>query len=302
MTGALLVDVDRSSFPNLALMHISTWRKNAGLECGFNINDPSEIWASCVFKANRHKADGLKFLYPDAKIDIGGSGISLTKQLPEEVTHLMPDYSIYPQVDYSLGFSSRGCIRNCPFCIVPKKEGRAYISQHPREFHNPQFKKIMLLDNNILALRSWFFEVADWIINNNLKVDFNQGLDVRLIDPEIAEKIADLKPISIWRIAFDNMAYKDALIRGVNHLIKAGVDVRHKVQSYVYVDSDKDFLDALNRCDILRNLGICPFIMLNRDAKRTQRLTNLKRWARPWIFFSIPFEDFSTDYKAGVVE
>lgn len=79
--GTLLVDVD-STIPNLALMHISTWKKEQGQQVGFNIPDPAEVYASCVFDWNRHKTDGLRFLYPEAKIDIGGGGIDLRKNLP----------------------------------------------------------------------------------------------------------------------------------------------------------------------------------------------------------------------------
>ena len=67
----LLVDVD-STIPNLALMHISAWKKAEGHEVGFGITDPDEIYASVVFDWNRHKLDGLRFLYPDATIDKGG--------------------------------------------------------------------------------------------------------------------------------------------------------------------------------------------------------------------------------------
>lgn len=74
MTKALLIDVD-SVIPNLALMHISAWRKSLGIETGFNIPDPDEVWASCVFHKNKHKMDGLKFWYPNAKIDLGGGGV-----------------------------------------------------------------------------------------------------------------------------------------------------------------------------------------------------------------------------------
>ncbi len=76
----LLVDVD-STIPNLALMHISTWKKAEGNEVGFSVTDPDEIYASCVFDWNRHKTDGLRFMYPDARIDIGGSGVSLSLPL-----------------------------------------------------------------------------------------------------------------------------------------------------------------------------------------------------------------------------
>lgn len=77
MNGALLIDCD-SKIPNLALMHISAWRKSEGLETGWNVQDPSEVWASIVFEKNKHMADGLKFLYPNAMIDIGG-GIRLSQ-------------------------------------------------------------------------------------------------------------------------------------------------------------------------------------------------------------------------------
>lgn len=70
---ALLINID-STIPNLALMHISTWRKSFGFDTGFHFADPDEVWASCIFFKNAHKVDGLKFLYPDAKIDIGGGG------------------------------------------------------------------------------------------------------------------------------------------------------------------------------------------------------------------------------------
>lgn len=78
MNGALLIDCD-SKIPNLALMHISAWRKSEGLETGWNVQDPSEVWASIVFEKNKHMADGLKFLYPNAMIDIGGGGIRLSQ-------------------------------------------------------------------------------------------------------------------------------------------------------------------------------------------------------------------------------
>lgn len=78
MTGALLIDVD-SSIPNLALMHISTWRKSLGIETGFRISDPDEVWASVIFSWNRHKVDGLSFFYPGAKIDLGGGPLTSTR-------------------------------------------------------------------------------------------------------------------------------------------------------------------------------------------------------------------------------
>lgn len=72
MKKCLLIDVD-STIPNLALMHISTWKKSQGYEVGFNISDPDEIYASTVFTSNKHKTDGLEFMYPNATVNRGGA-------------------------------------------------------------------------------------------------------------------------------------------------------------------------------------------------------------------------------------
>ena len=295
MVKTLLIDVD-STIPNLALMHISTWKKAQGNEVGFGIEDPDEVYASIVFNKNRHAADGLRFIYPNAKIDVGGGGYDLHKNLPPEVDLLMPDYSLYPKWGSDLGFTTRGCGRNCYFCVVPKKEGKFHINQHPKEFHDPAHKSIVLMDNNVLWDKEWFFEITDWMIENNLSVDFNQGLDLRLMDRDIAERIAKLKPLHYWHFAFDSMNYKDEVIKGIGMHKDAGVKVRNNCNVYVYLHDDSQTEDALERCKILRDLGTLPYIMVNRETKRTQRMTDLKRWTRPQIFFSIDFEEYRRGY------
>ena len=289
----LLVDVD-SKIPNLALMHISSWRKSLGDEVGFSVSDPDRVYASCVFDWNRHKVDGLRVFYPTAEIDVGGSGLSLSTsdRIPEEVWSMMPDYDLYPECDYDLGFTTRGCIRNCHFCVVPRKEGKIHVSQHPREFHLPGHRKAVFLDNNILAMRDWFFEVTDWCIQNRIAVDFNQGLDIRLMDSEITDRLAELRPINQWRVAFDSMAYREPLERGLQMMDKSGVNLRHKVEAYVYVHDGTQVDDAVERCNILRRYGVMPYPMFNRHAKRTKAMTDLKRWARPWLFYTVTWDDY----------
>lgn len=313
---ALLVDIDaavrtsdKRQYPNLALMHISAWKKAQGYEVGWHIQDPAEVWASVVFDWNKHLADGLKWYYPKAKIDVGGGGADLYKNLPPEVDLLKPDYTIYPYCDYDLGFTSRGCIRRCPFCVVPKKEGTFRRHQHPREFHQEGHKKAVLMDNNILADRAWFFEVTDYYISRGMKVDFNQGLDMRLIDEEIAQRIAELPLFRPARFAFDNIAYEPQFMRAAKLLQDAGLDMRHKAEIYVYLDSADEIPSALYRARRIKEAkaGV-PYIMVNRHAERTQEITDLCRWCRPQIFFTCDFDDYrrsvrlknhSTVYKEG---
>jgi hypothetical protein len=124
-----LIDVD-SKIPNLALMKISSYHKARGdnvvLIHGAHVDltdPPDKIYDSIVFKKNKHALDYLFSTYPDLDIDIGGSGYDLKKELSAETEEMKPDYSLYPDCDYSIGFSSRGCFRKCHFCVVPEKEG-----------------------------------------------------------------------------------------------------------------------------------------------------------------------------------
>lgn len=291
----LLIDVD-SKIPNLALMQLSAYAKMRGHSVelvkykDMKGHDADVVFASIVFDWNRDKAEKILREYPEA--DIGGSGYDIKKTLPESVTTLTPDYSIYPDCDYDLGFTSRGCIRNCYFCIVHDKEGQWHKWQHPAYFHVPEHKKVMLLDNNILANKTWFRTVADWLIENKLRVDFNQGLDIRLLDYPTARILKRLRPFRCWRFAFDDMSYRDDVLRGLNVLRLANIDVRNNVILYVYVDSDEQFEDALERCQILRDEGTLPYIMFNKHAERTQRIKDLARWCRPWIFFKNEWNEY----------
>jgi len=118
-------------FPNLALMKISAYWKFHGHEVGFNITDPDMVYISCVFTWNRYKVAAAT-MYPKAQINIGGSGIDLNKELPVAIDEMPPDYSLYGITNTSYGFTSRGCIRNCHFCIVHAKEGQFSRSDRHR--------------------------------------------------------------------------------------------------------------------------------------------------------------------------
>jgi hypothetical protein len=287
----LLVDID-SLIPNLALMKLSAWHKARGDEVGFNVTDPDLVYASVIFKKNAHLTDGLSMYYPRANILIGGTGHDLVTELNPENERLMPDYSIYPKMNYSLGFTTRGCIRKCHFCVVPQKEGKLQCWQHPKEFHNPAFKEIMILDNNWLADREWFFETSNWIIERGLALH-EHGMDIRLVDDEIAEQLARIKWANKLHFAFDSENILEPVKSGIDCLKRAGISVRRSVLFYVYVDSDDEYESGVKRCRQLKEYKTTPFVMFNVDKERTRRIKNLQRWAnRPALFWSMDIEQY----------
>lgn len=207
----MLIDVD-STIPNLALMKISAYHKAKGnnvklvklklrrhkdgtLKEAVRIDLsqlPDMIYASIVFKKNKHVLDGVA-QHPDLDIDIGGSGYGLHKTLPDYIENMAPDYSLYPEFDYSIGFSTRGCFRKCHFCVVPIKEQKFRKVAHPETWYNPEYDKIVFLDNNILTNRKHFMEITDWCIKKKLKVWFTQGLDIRRVNEAVARRLLEMK-------------------------------------------------------------------------------------------------------------
>ena len=292
-----LIDID-SRIPNLALMQISAYYKAQGDEVVFDQawfagDAPDRVYISCIFDWNAPKARGIGTMFPDAVVSIGGSGVNYDR-LPEAMQKIRPDYYLYPS-EYALGFTSRGCIRDCEFCIVRTKEGPWKAWQHVREFADPRFDTVVMLDNNILANKRWFFEQTDWLLANKKKVDFKQGLDVRLLDDEIAERLKALKWAANIRFAFDSINDEPAVMHGIALLKAAGIDIKHNVSFFVLAGYPEATVsaeeDAIYRCNRLRGAGTNAYVM--RYA-RSPKLNALARWAndrRP--YWKTPFANYT---------
>jgi hypothetical protein len=317
MTRIHLIDID-STITNLALAKIARFHKDKGdmvtishgIDTGIDSDLMDKVYISCIYKKNKPKVDflidsynkNMQYFGTAVDIDIGGSGYDLHKELPPEIEEMKPDYSLYPDNDYSIGFSSRGCLRTtktCPWCIVPIKEGRSRRTQHPKEWFNEKYDKIVFLDNNALADKDWFIEVTDWCIEKDLSVWFTQGLDIRLLDERIAKQILKMKTYKGIFFAWDNLA-NEPIIREKIALLRAEGFTdnffRAYVQFYCYVDNDSDaeYQSGLYRARELKKMGINAFIMYNIDNPHSQRITNLRRWCnKKWIFWSCDLEDYN---------
>ncbi len=192
------------AFPNLALMKISAYHKLQGdnVEWYTMFGNYDIVYMAKIFTFT----PDYKYHISNAKEIIrGGTGYSLTYSLPKEIDSLQPDYSIYgKQWDKrtALGFLTRGCPNKCKWCIVPEKEGGVYPYMDIEQICIDRRNKAVLMDNNILAL-DYGLQQIEKIIKLGIRVDFNQGLDARLVTPEIAKLLAKVKWLSRIRFGCD---------------------------------------------------------------------------------------------------
>lgn len=217
-------------------------------------------------------------------------------QLPTEIEHIYPDYSLYPELtkDTAYGFISRGCPRGCDFCHVEAKEGgRSIKVADLSEFWRGQ-KNIVLLDPNPIACRDWK-DILQQLVDSGAWVDFTQGLDIRIITPE---KIEMLKRIKIKQVhfAWDRYQDKDMIVPKFREFAEiTGWDYR-KMSVFVLTNFDTTFEQDLERVYTLRDLGYSPYVMIydKEHIKAGHRLRRLQRWVNSRFAFRAVerFEDY----------
>ena len=279
-----LHDGDKTRFPNLALMKISAWHKIQGdtVEWWNPLFRYDKVYSSRVFTFSPEN----EYL-PENTIR-GGTGYGLFDDLPPEIDRMKPDYSIYPDVDYAVGYLTRGCIRQCPWCIVPRKEGRIRAYSTWQDIKREDSKKIVFMDNNVLAC---FHGVAQLVslIDQDIRIDFNQGLDARLISPRIAKILGQLKWIRFVRLSCDSDEMLNVVTRKAELLGKYGIKP-WRLFVYVLV---QDIPSAEKRCIALRDAGMVPFAQPYRDylnqIEPTKAQKDFARWVnRKAIFKTVP--------------
>lgn len=307
-----LIDVDSHNFPNLPLMKLSAWHKAKG--------DTVE-WYEPMFSGHMDKVYMSKVFsftpdyayYIDAdEVIKGGSGycISLVDgkeefdkrkhfNLPEEIEHIYPDYSIYydkiPEVrDTAYGFLTRGCPCDCDFCHVAQKEGKCAVKAADlSEFWKEQ-KNIVLLDPNITACRDWK-ELFQQLIDSKAWVDFTQGLRIHMMTEEKAEMLKRMK-IKQVHFAWDKYQDKDIVVPKFKQFKEITQWDKRKLSVYVLTNFNTTHEQDLERIYTLVKLGYWPYVMVydrehlpkNHITRKLQRWVNMRA-----VFEKTPrFEDY----------
>lgn len=287
-----LHDSDNTGFPNLALMKISAWHKAQGdtVEWWIPMMEWDKVYSSKVFTFTPEE-----MLLPPDTIK-GGTGYGIYDDLPDEIDAMFPDYSIYPDVDYAIGFLTRGCIRNCPWCVVPRKEGSIRPYSTWQEIKRPDSRDIVLMDNNILACPHGIEQLQS-MVGQKVRIDINQGLDARLITEDIADLLAKLKWIRHIRMACDTDSMLPVVLEAIEKLNRFGVPAS-KVFVYVLV---RDIESAERRVIALRDAGADPFAQPYRDFERNLPPTNEQRNFARWVNHKAIFKSVKTfaDYRRG---
>lgn len=291
-----LIDVDGHNFPNLALMKISAYHKAKGdkVEWCIPLCEYDIVYQSKVF--DETYSQDIDYIPQAKKIIKGGTGYGLDNILPNEIEHSYPDYSLYPELtkDTAYGFLTRGCPRNCHFCIVSKKEGRCSRKVADlREFWREQ-KNIKLLDPNILACSS-HLELLKQLVDSGAYIDFTQGLDARLLTEQNINLINQMR-IKKVHFAWDYMKEQKAVLNGLELYTRLAKNKPHGRYGTVYclTNYDTTLNEDLFRIYTLRDMGYGPYVMIYNKPSAPSEIKRLQRWCNNKIIFGKVkrFEDY----------
>ncbi len=288
----------RKIFPNYAIMKISAYHKS--------LCDSVEWWDKnkAYDRVYSSKVFGFTPENPDLPPDTirGGTGYGLFSDLPPEIDEMFPDYTLYPDCDYAIGYITRGCPNNCRWCIVPKKEGKIHAYRDWHDLVRPDSDKLVLMDNNVLACE-YGIKQLESLIDSGYKIDLNQGMDARLVTDEIAQILSKLKWIRFLRFSCDTVPQIEAIHKTAELLGKYGIKPS-KLFIYLLVTSDID--NAAYRVEQLKPLrGLTIYAQPERNESMGITPNKLQReFAHRYIysgkFRSVTWTDYARDM--GLIE
>lgn len=256
--------IKRKTFPNLALMKISAWHKAQGdtVDWWVPVLRYDQVYSSKVFDFTPDNPE-----LPEDTIR-GGTGyrdLPMNQELPPEIDDMYPDYSIYPDCDYAIGYLTRGCPNHCRWCVVPKKEGGIRPYRRWEDIVRNDTDKLVLMDNNILACE-YGIKQLESLVDSGYRIDLNQGMDARRVDDRIARILSRLQWIRFIRFSCDQKAQIEPIRRTVELLGKYGV---RPYRVFIYLLVTENLVDASERVEALKEYKA---INLYAQAERNDRL------------------------------
>ena len=301
-----LIDVDGHNFPNLALMRISAYHKAQGDEVEWWMGDLFHydiVYMSKIF-SDAYSPDIPEPMNADRVIK-GGTGYCITleggvevyhkerdKQLPPEMERMFPDYSIYPQFNFAVSMTSRGCPRGCSFCHVAAKEGRcSHKVADVSDFWRPGMQpEIRILDPNITACREKR-DLMRQYRETGAMLDFTQGLDIRCLNDE---DIADINQMRLRTLHFAWDNPEDDLEPRFRRFAERFRRKTRIGMVYCLVGFNSTMEQNLYRIYTLRDLGYDPYVMVYNKPSAPQELRDLQRWCNNKVIFKScrRFEDY----------
>lgn len=288
-----LIDVDGHNFPNIALMKISAYHKAHG---------NTVEWYSPLFNCDKVYMSKV-FSFTDdyvgcvcENIERGGVGYDKTKKLPVEIETQYPDYSLYKVKDTAYGYLTRGCLRQCPFCIVSELEGiKSLKVSDVSQFWNGQ-KYIKLLDPNLLASPD-SLDLLKQLKATGAYIDFTQGVDARLLNNDNIRLLSEIK-IKRIHFAWDDIAQENLILPNLIRYKKASGFSYQKLGVYVLCNFNSTIEQDLYRINKLRAIGFNPYVMIFEKHTAKKEIRHLQRWCNNrFIFRTEP--DFYK-YRKGV--
>ena len=300
-----LIDVDGHNFPNLALMRISAYHKSKGDTVEWWWSDfvhYDVVYMSKVF-SDAYSPDVPEPLNAD-KVIKGGTGYQIhlvngkeeydketDTKLPIEVERMFPDYSIYPQYDFAVSMTSRGCPRGCSFCHVAAKEGRCAVKvADVSDFWNGQ-KEIRILDPNITACKEKRDLMRQYKETGAI-LDFTQGLDIRLLNDDDIADINEMR-LRTLHFAWDNP--KDDLEGKFRNFANGFRRKSNIGMVYCLTNFNSTMEENLYRIYTLRDMGYDPYVMVYDKPHAPKEIKMLQRWCNNKIIFKSvkKFEDYN---------
>lgn len=261
-----ILAADSHNFPNLPIMKIASFYKAQGSKVEWWKEDQQydAVFCSVIFSETEiPKITNAKEVY------YGGSGVDLENALPPEIEHATPDYSIYPQYRFAVGFLTRGCPRlnhaqsRGGFCITPDKDGCiSRKTANLSEFWTGQ-QKISLLDQNLLACKDRI-DLLQQLADSGVEIDFKGGLDARFVNEEVITVLRSIK-VRNYFFAWDDP--REDLSDRFQYIASSGIKKPDWIGVYVLTNFWSTTEEDFQRIFTLQKFGFSPFVMIYDKQK-----------------------------------